>query len=207
VGLFGLYRVAFGFAETRLIVAITLVAAALLAPSAAAPAVWLPAALAAVVAWGLTEYVLHRFVLHMPQPSAQWLAKLHARLHASHHREPDDPRLLFVPAWAAVQLFALAFGVAFAFGGQQAALGATLGLGVTFFLYETTHLAAHVSYRPRTRWGRFMKRFHLLHHFKNERYWFGVTHPLVDLVARTWPAHEQIEKSSTARTLGIDGPA
>jgi len=52
-----------------------------------------------------------------------------------------------------------------------------------------------------TRWGRFLKRFHRLHHYKNERHWFGVTHPFVDSVVGTWPAASEVAQSATARSL------
>ena len=63
---------------------------------------------------------------------------------------------------------------------------------------------AHVPYHPRTRLGRLMKRHHLLHHFKNERFWFGVTNPVVDKLLGTWKRRADVEKSETARTLGLD---
>jgi 4-hydroxysphinganine ceramide fatty acyl 2-hydroxylase len=204
VGLLGLYRLAFGFAELRLIAAATIASAGWLVLASAAPADWAAAAAQGALAWSVSEYVLHRFVLHLPQPRSPRLRKIHERLHWRHHQEPDEPRLLFVPLGSTVFMLALAFAIGFAMGGVHAAAGATLGLGTMLFVYETTHLAAHVNYRPRTRLGRYLKRFHLLHHYKNERYWFGVTHPLMDLLAGTWPAHTEIEKSSTARTLGVD---
>ena len=43
--------------------------------------------------------------------------------------------------------------------------------------YEWVHYVAHVPFRPLTPVGRYMKKYHLWHHFKNERRWFGVTNP------------------------------
>jgi len=37
------------------------------------------------------------------------------------------------------------------------------------------HLLVHTRYRPRTALYRRLWRNHRLHHFKNERLWFGVT--------------------------------
>ena len=188
----------------RVIAALTLLSAGLVATSAATPAQWLPATLYGALGWGVTEYGFHRFVLHLPRPRARWLQRVHAVLHWQHHQEPDDPRHLFIPLPGVLNLFALWGGIGYAAGGLLAGAAAALGLGATLLFYETTHLAAHVGYKPRTRWGQHMKRFHRLHHYKNERYWFGVTHPLIDHLARTWPAHERVEKSDTARTLGIE---
>ncbi|MFI5308939.1 MAG: sterol desaturase family protein [Polyangiales bacterium] len=200
----GLWRNAFEWKEMRLVGGVTVgvaVALAWLAPSLMA---WLPALLGAVIGWAASEYVLHRYVLHMPRPMQITLRRFHARLHWKHHQDPDKPHLLFVPLAADVSLFLLFGSVGAAFGGVPAALGAALGLGLALLHYETTHLAAHVAYIPRTRWGRFLKRFHRLHHYKNEHYWFGVTHPFIDMLVGTWPDHHSVEKSSTARTLGIE---
>jgi hypothetical protein len=126
-------------------------------------------------------------------------------VHWQHHFRPTEPRLVFTPWWALAGLVA-ATGLIGWRVDAVAAGAAALGMSLVLFFYETTHLAAHVPYRPRTRWGAFMKRFHLLHHFHNERFWFGVTHPLADWLARTWRDPAGTDRSSTARTLGISNP-
>ena len=75
--------------------------------------------------------------------------------------------------------------------------GNLLGL----FYYEWVHYVAHVPYAPRTRYGQAMKKYHLWHHHKNEHYWFGVTSPLVDLIARTHGKVEDVPQSPSARRL------
>ena len=47
-------------------------------------------------------------------------------------------------------------------------------------------------------------RNHRLHHFKNEHYWFGVTMLGADRLLRTAPQAEDVERSPTARTLGVE---
>jgi 4-hydroxysphinganine ceramide fatty acyl 2-hydroxylase len=154
--------------------------------------------------WFGLEYLLHRFLLHLPPPPWRAVRQVHARIHWQHHQTPDRPEFLFVPIWASVLLHAMAAGVGFAVGGASWVWPTILGFTLAFGIYESAHFAAHVAYRPRTRWGRTMKRHHLLHHFKNERYWFGVTHPLMDLVFGTWKRRDDVPKSETARTLGVD---
>jgi len=46
-------------------------------------------------------------------------------------------------------------------------------------------------------------RNHRLHHFKNEHYWYGVSMLAADRPLRTAPDPESVERSETARTLGI----
>lgn len=204
MGLLGLYRLAFGFWEMRLVAALTLLSAGWVAASGGTVMQLMAAVSCGALGWGAGEYLFHRFVLHLPRPKAQWLQRIHAMLHWQHHQEPDDPRRLFIPMPGVLNLFALWGGLGYAVAGAPAGAGAALGLGAMLLFYESTHLAAHVNYRPRTRWGQAMKRSHRLHHYKNERYWFGVTHPFMDRLAGTWPTHDQVEKSETARTLGVE---
>jgi 4-hydroxysphinganine ceramide fatty acyl 2-hydroxylase len=201
----GLWRHALEFREMRLLCAVVATCAGVLAWWRPAGSAWLVAAGCAALAWLLAEYLFHRFVLHLPQPPQPYLRKLHGRLHHKHHESPDDkPWLLFVPLFGSVQLLAMAFGAGWAAGGAVPATGATLGLSAMLCHYELTHLAAHVPYQPRTAWGRMLKRAHRWHHFKNEHYWFGVTHPFMDLLFRTWPEQATVQKSRTARTLGVE---
>jgi hypothetical protein len=45
-----------------------------------------------------------------------------------------------------------------------------------------------------------------LHHYRNEKYWFGVTIHLADHVLRTFPHKEEVPVSATAFTLGVTEP-
>jgi hypothetical protein len=69
-------------------------------------------------------------------------------------------------------------------------------------IYEWTHFLIHTAYRPRSRAYRTVWRTHRLHHFKNERYWHGITNTVADRVFGTLPDHREVERSPTARTLG-----
>ena len=56
----------------------------------------------------------------------------------------------------------------------------------------------------RGRYYRSIWRGHRLHHYKNEHYWFGVTSTVGDHLLRTAPDQTEVQKSNTARTLGMD---
>jgi sterol desaturase/sphingolipid hydroxylase (fatty acid hydroxylase superfamily) len=70
-------------------------------------------------------------------------------------------------------------------------LGARLGLtaAICFHLGGLAngwvHLLTHMPYAPRTRFFRWVRRTHALHHFKNEGYWFAFTGPFVDVLFGT----------------------
>jgi hypothetical protein len=98
-------------------------------------------------------------------------------------------------------LFAIAW---FAFPTRALTMTAFSTFTSFLFGYEWTHFLIHSPYVPRSRIFRTVWRAHILHHYKNEKYWFGVTNPIADHVLRTHPAKEQVESSPTARTLGVD---
>jgi sterol desaturase/sphingolipid hydroxylase (fatty acid hydroxylase superfamily) len=72
------------------------------------------------------------------------------------------------------------------------------------FGYEWSPFLIHSTYVPRSAGFRAVWRAHILHHYKNEQYWFGVTNPVADYVLRTRPAKDAVPTSPTARTLGVD---
>jgi sterol desaturase/sphingolipid hydroxylase (fatty acid hydroxylase superfamily) len=127
-----------------------------------------------------------------------------ARKHRAHHRDPKDAELVFVPM--PVLLPAVTVGAAL-----YLLLLPTMRLGVTtmaaaytmFLVYEWTHFLIHSTYRPKTRVYRYVWRAHRLHHYRNERYWFGVTMHLADHVLGTFPEKDAVPASDTARTLGV----
>lgn len=176
----------------------TLVATAMAFP---APYAW-TLVLAGIVIHVPVEYVLHRFYLHANAGTNERLkARLH-QLHIAHHEDPADPDFLF--NFPSVSILTTAFFFAIyllASRSLGAAAALTAGQFAAFLYYEYAHWAAHHDPNPRLPWVRAMKRHHLLHHFKNEHYWFGVTQPAMDVVVGTNPKSETIEKSPTVRTL------
>ena len=63
------------------------------------------------------------------------------------------------------------------------------------------HYVAHIPYQPRTRFGRWIKQYHLRHHFISEKHWFGVSNPTLDGVFGTLRGPDAAEKSATTRKL------
>jgi 4-hydroxysphinganine ceramide fatty acyl 2-hydroxylase len=149
----------------------------------------------------LTEYTTHRFLFHMPPPQNQTLLKFLKRLHYDHHELPRDLHLLFLPAWYVLPQQMLMWGIAYLIFGAKIATAFVLGSTLGLFYYEWVHFAAHRTFTPWTRWGRWMKKVHLWHHYKSEHYWFGVTHPLLDHLFGTWRKEKAVELSPTARNL------
>ena len=149
----------------------------------------------------LSEYGMHRFAFHAPPLSWPVARKLQHRLHYDHHVEPNRLDLLFLPIWflvpnlaVATLLFALIFGA-------EASASALFGMMLAILHYEWVHYVAHIPYQPRTRFGRWIKQYHLRHHFISEKLWFGVSNPTLDSVFGTFRGPDASEKSATTRKL------
>ncbi|HTJ26882.1 MAG TPA: sterol desaturase family protein [Candidatus Limnocylindria bacterium] len=150
----------------------------------------------------VSEYTTHRFLLHARPVRQPFVLGLQHRLHYDHHRDPSDLRLLFLPLWFAVPVVVLYLAVAYAITrAPGTSASALFGAVVALLYYEWVHYVAHVPFVPRTRFGRWIKKYHLLHHFKNERLWFGVTNPSMDVLGGTYRRSDQAPRSISTRIL------
>jgi 4-hydroxysphinganine ceramide fatty acyl 2-hydroxylase len=148
-----------------------------------------------------SEYGMHRFAFHAPPLAWPPARKLQHRLHYDHHVEPSRLDLLFLPIWFLVPNLAVATCLfALLFGGE-ASLSALFGMMLANLHYEWVHYVAHIPYQPRTRFGRWIKQYHLRHHFISEKHWFGVSNPTLDGVFGTFQGPDAAEKSATTRKL------
>ncbi len=149
----------------------------------------------------VSEYGFHRFAFHAEPSRFAFIRKMQHRLHYDHHTEPDRLDLLFLPVWFLIPnltLTALAFALLF---GWATVASAMFGVTLAIFQYEWVHYIAHISYQPRTRIGRWLKQYHLRHHFISEKFWFGVSNPSMDFVGRTYKAAREVQRSATTRKL------
>jgi hypothetical protein len=157
-----------------------------------------------VAIFALVEYLTHRFTLHARPAGNGFVRKLQRRLHYDHHVQPDRLDLLFIPPWFLIPVLAI-YGALYFFLTASAEVTVALIMGNLLGLlhYERVHYIAHIPVVPRTAYGRWMKKYHLWHHFKNENYWYGVTNPLFDYLFSTWRDPNDVGKSATTRN--IDG--
>jgi len=173
----------------------------------------------AVMAAGLiavtpfVEWAIHVYLLHARPFTllGRRVDMVTAREHRAHHEAPGVLNgvllpvygvLVFTPTIALVN-WALSFPLHLVLGGERLAY-ATTGALVGFAIlaaYEWTHFLIHAPYRPRRRYFKTIWRNHRLHHFKNERYWFGVTSTVGDRLIGTLPDQRSVTRSATARSL------
>jgi sterol desaturase/sphingolipid hydroxylase (fatty acid hydroxylase superfamily) len=155
-----------------------------------------------VVLQPFAEWVIHVGILHWrPRRIGRLTLDLHmAKEHRDHHRDPRDLEILFVPMrglfLAMIGTTTAAWFLA-ASHGEALTISATVGL--QFCVYEWIHYLIHTPYRPRSAWYRSLWRNHRLHHFRNERYWLGVTSNLGDRILGTNPAKGEVPMSPTAQ--------
>lgn len=152
--------------------------------------------------YAMSEYAVHRFLFHMKTPENPFLLKMIKRLHFDHHADPNDLKLLFLPIWFSLPGFAI-YAVIFYFitTNLPLTIAYLAGIIIYFMYYEWKHYIAHRPIQPRTSLGKRIKKAHLWHHFKNENYWFGVTHTSVDKTFGTYKDQKLVEKSETAKNL------
>ncbi len=114
--------------------------------------------------------------------------------HGVHHDDPEDARRLVMPPIAGIAL-AYAFYRFFGVVLGHAILPPFFGGFITGYLcYDYIHYYVH-HFTPRTAVGKFLKQYHMLHHFVTPNARFGVSSPLWDLVVEaTAPRPRQPRK-------------
>jgi Fatty acid hydroxylase superfamily len=160
------------------------------------------------------EWAIHVHLLHLPPFS--WRGRrvelMTAASHRMHHQDPHNLNMILLGPLEALALLALAVPLPIAAGCAIAGLAfgsVPLGAAVTaviagyalVLVYEWTHFLIHTAHRPRSGYYRAIWRGHRLHHFKNERYWHGITNTFSDRVLGTAPDQRDVPRSRTARTL------
>jgi sterol desaturase/sphingolipid hydroxylase (fatty acid hydroxylase superfamily) len=140
--------------------------------------------------WTFTEYTLHRFVFHF-RPRTARQAKVIYLFHGIHHHQPRCKTRLVMPPVVSVPLalifyaaFYLILGVAL---GKPHWIAPTFSGFITGYLaYDMIHYATH-HFPMRKGIAKFLKRYHLQHHYKTPDRRFGVSSPLWDVVFGTRP--------------------
>lgn len=151
--------------------------------------------LGGLLAWTLSEYLLHRYVFHWQKDSPRG-RRVHFLLHGVHHDYPNDADRLVMPLLMSVPLAFVFYGLFhLAFGGARLAEPFFAGFTAGYLGYDGTHYAVH-HFKQRSRIGKLIRRHHMLHHHADHDGGFGVSSPLWDYVFGTMP---QVKKPRAAR--------
>lgn len=149
--------------------------------------------LGGLVIWTLLEYWLHRLAFHYDAKS-KFGKKLVWYAHGVHHDWPNDKlRLVFPPA-VSVPLAVIFFGLFSVVFGADARWAAFCGLLVGYLAYDMIHYFTHF-YAFDGKVMKFLRAYHMEHHFKHEPLRYGVSNPLWDYVFGTAPTKSPSEAS------------
>ncbi len=146
-----------------------------------------------VLAWTLVEYVIHRWAFHL-HPTSEIGKQVHFLVHGIHHDYPRDSTRLVMPLLVSVPL-ACAFYAGFAWLVAPYHNALFSGFIFGYVAYDSIHYATH-HFPMTSRMGRFLKEYHMKHHYVDDHTAFGVSSPLWDFVFRTVPAWAR-KRSST----------
>ena len=146
--------------------------------------------LAGVFVWTLTEYTLHRWVFHF-RPRTPWQERVVFLFHGIHHVQPQCKTRLVMPPAVSVPMAVVFYGIAYGVVGLLLGIPQWIdplfaGFGMGYLAYDLIHYATHHSPMP-GRALKYLKRHHMLHHFKTPEQRFGVSMPLWDVVFGTMP--------------------
>lgn len=140
--------------------------------------------------WTFTEYTLHRFLFHY-EPKTERQEKIFFLFHGVHHAQPQLKTRLVMPPVLSIPLAFLFYGlfygvVAVLLGGPPWVAPLFSGFVVGYLIYDMTHYATH-HFPMRSGYLKYLKRYHMMHHYKTPNQRFGVSSPLWDFVFGTAP--------------------
>ncbi|WP_052367724.1 sterol desaturase family protein [Algiphilus aromaticivorans] len=161
-----------------------------------------------VTVWPFLEWFLHKHLLHVKpwEIFGRRVDPDFARRHRAHHREPWRPELIVLPPYVHFTFGPLLLALGWWAAPDPAlAMSALVGYGFAALNYEWTHFMVHTRIQPQNRYYQGLFRAHRMHHFRNEKYWYGFTLTSVDRMLGTGPDPDVTPRSEHCRDLGVDG--
>jgi sterol desaturase/sphingolipid hydroxylase (fatty acid hydroxylase superfamily) len=154
-----------------------------------------------LIAWTLIEYLLHRYVFHLaPEPDFDSKLK-QFMVHGYHHEFPNDRMRLVAPLLLSIPISLVIAAAYFALLGRYHWLIWFAGTAVGYVAYDWMHYYTH-HFRPTTRLGKFLRRYHMEHHYKDSDSHFGISSPLWDWVFGTAKSKGEATDSEETAALG-----
>ena len=140
--------------------------------------------------WTLAEYVLHRFLFHMPVKGEK-AERIIFLFHGVHHAQPQLKTRLVMPPVISIPLAAIFYALFYLFfavilKAPQWVAPVFSAFIFGYLLYDLTHYATH-HFPMRGGYAKYIKRYHMQHHYKTPNARFGVSSPLWDKVFKTMP--------------------
>ena len=144
--------------------------------------------------WTLLEYVMHRFAFHS-NPKSDKGKKIDFLMHGVHHAYPRDGTRLVMPLIVSAPLAVIFYFLFKAVFGKYYLI-TFAGLVLGYVCYDSIHYATH-HFPMKKGLGKWLKEYHLKHHYVDSTTAYGVSNPLWDYVFGTVPSKEKaVEKQS-----------
>ncbi|MBO2008753.1 sterol desaturase family protein [Hymenobacter negativus] len=138
----------------------------------------------------LVEYLVHRYVYHIPATTPA-RAKFQYTMHGVHHEYPKDKTRLAMPPILTVFVASLLFFI-FRFSFGSYAFGLLSGFTFGYAMYLFVHYAIH-AYSPPKNFLKVWWTHHAQHHYRQEAVAFGVSSTLWDHIIGTMPDSKKHE--------------
>lgn len=158
--------------------------------------------LSGIFLWTLMEYVIHRWAFHY-HPKTETGKRIHFLVHGIHHDYPRDATRLVMPLLISIPLATLFFFMFKASFGVYY-LNIFSGFLLGYLAYDSIHYATH-HFRMNGKIGKFLKEYHLRHHYSDDHTAYGVSNPLWDYIFRTVPKHVSEKKDSKSTLVAGKG--
>jgi sterol desaturase/sphingolipid hydroxylase (fatty acid hydroxylase superfamily) len=144
-----------------------------------------------VFLWSFSEYTLHRFLFHY-EPKTEKAKRIFFLFHGVHHAQPQCKTRLVMPPVVSIPMSLIMYAIMYALFALVLGLphwvGPVLsGFIVGYLFYDLTHYATH-HFAMREGMWKWLKRYHMQHHYKTPNQRYGVSSPLWDFVFGTKPA-------------------
>lgn len=144
--------------------------------------------------WTLTEYLMHRVVFHYDAKS-KFGKTLVFLFHGIHHNEPEDATRLVMPPVPAIVLASMLYAIFFPFLGAVYIKPFFAFFMIGYLCYDYIHYGTH-HFACKGPVMKFLKRYHMLHHYGTPGTRFGVSSPLWDLILGTYEKDQKSYKKS-----------
>ena len=136
-----------------------------------------------ILVWTLTEYLLHRYVFHFNAKS-----KLGKRFvfmfHGLHHDDPQDPTRLVMPPVPAILIVSVLWQIVALVVPSQFMNVFMANFLIGYLCYDYIHYATH-HFPMTSPIGKYLRKYHLQHHYSGEASKYGVSNPLWDYIFGT----------------------
>lgn len=155
-----------------------------------------------ILTWTLLEYWAHRKLFHF-HPTSKLGKRLIWILHGVHHDWPDDKYRLVFPPTLSLLVAAAIFGGLTLSVGEMHRYAPLAGIATGYLAYDMIHYATH-HFSMKSRAGKFLRQYHMVHHFKYPQLGFGVSNPLWDYVfGTTYPSGPQAKPSASTSSSSM----